>query len=990
MTDRTWPGEPITIPPLPASTPIANLEEVLDQIDHRVFPSSWQKLLQSMFAHSPFLAQSASKEQAFLSHIMEVGFDIAADQFLKGLTDDCLACSETPALMSLLRQSKRQVALLCGLADISGWWQQSRVTRVLNDFANLAVDQAVIHLVWQRMQSGDLAWPNGIETLPTADLATQCGFFVLAMGKMGAGELNYSSDVDLICFYDADNAPYQGRKSIQDCYVRLTRELVKVLQERTGDGYVFRVDLRLRPDAGSTPPAISTDAAEIYYQSLGMNWERSAMIKARVVAGDFNAGEVFLSQLEPFVWRKNLDFAALEDIRNMKNRIHEHHGHTAITVAGQDVKLGLGGIREIEFLVQSQQLISGGRNPALRDNRTQVMLTILAEHDHLDPEVAIQLNNAYDYLRTLEHRLQMVRDEQTHTMPTAEKDVDRIAHFMGYENPAVFRQETLEVLQFVHAQFTGLFPEEEINEETTPLQSALSGGASDDDTRAIVSSLGFADADKVLSIIERWRGPHYRACRSERAQALLEELLPTILEALAGTSLPDHALLRFDEFLASLPTGIQMFALFQSNPNLINLLATIVGSAPVLADMIGRNSALFDAVLDSGFFDRLPSREELSEDLDRTMTTARDLQDVLDFARRWVHERQFQIGVKTLQGAISADEAYNGHTLLAELSLSSLYPAVEEAFSEQHGRLADSGLVTIAMGSFGGLETSLTSDLDMIFVYEVPDLEQPSDGRRPLMASQYFARLSQRYINAITSQTSEGRLYEVDMRLRPSGNAGPIALTLDAFDEYQQNRAWTWEHMALTRARVIAGPQALQHKVTEAIQGALCNQRDPESLLRDVASMRLRLAKEFSSDNPWKLKHHRGGLVDIEFICQYLQLLHAFQNPDVLHPSTQLSLANLQQSGCIDTSDAGLLISAHQYMSTVRAFMRQCIGADLGPDDIESRDMRQTLADATGSQTIDELKDRVYALQENVREIYTRVIQQPADTLPQENEVEQE
>lgn len=990
MTDRTWLGEPLTIPPLPGSLAPAELSDILDDMDYLALPTAWQSLLQSVFTHSPFLAQSANKEQAFLSRVMEVGFEEAANQFLTNFSGDCLACSDTPSLMSVLRQKKRQIAFLCGLADISGWWQQSQVTRALNDFANAAVSQAVNHLVWLRMQSGDLAWPGGTETSPSPDLARDCGYFVLAMGKMGAGELNYSSDVDLICFYDADKAPYQGRKSIQDCYVRLTRDLVKVLQERTGDGYVFRVDLRLRPDAGSTPPAISTEAAEIYYQSLGMNWERSAMIKAKVVAGDFSAGEDFLSQLEPFVWRKSLDFAALEDIRNMKNRIHEHHGHTAITVAGQDVKLGLGGIREIEFLVQSQQLISGGRNPDLRDNRTQVMLNILADHDHLDPTVANTLNSAYDYLRTLEHRLQMVRDEQTHTMPDTEEDVDRIANFMGYEDTAGFREKTLEVLHFVHDQFTGLFPEEEARVETTPLQTALSGGANTEDTHAIVASLGFADADKVLGIVERWRGPHYRACRSERAQALLEELLPTILEALAGTSSPDHALLRFDEFLASLPAGIQMFALFQSNPRLINLLATIVGSAPVLAEMIGRNSALFDAVLDSGFFDTLPDRQSLSDDLDRTMASARDLQDVLDFARRWVHERQFQIGVKTLQGAITAEEAYNGHTLLAELSLCSLYPAVAEAFAEQHGKLTDSGLVTIAMGSFGGLETSFTSDLDMIFVYEVTDLEQPSDGRRPLMASQYFARLSQRYINAITSQTSEGRLYEVDMRLRPSGNAGPIALTLDAFEEYQQNRAWTWEHMALTRARVIAGPQALQEKVSAAILHALCKKREPEALLREVASMRLRLAKEFSSDNPWKLKHHRGGLVDIEFICQYLQLLHAHEKADVLYPSTQQSLKRLQAAGRLDPADADTLISAHKCMSTVRAFMRQCIGADLGPDDIESTDMRQTLAQAAGAQSVDALKQNVYDLQEKVREIYTRIIQQPADALPDQKEPEQE
>ncbi|TDI58975.1 MAG: bifunctional [glutamine synthetase] adenylyltransferase/[glutamine synthetase]-adenylyl-L-tyrosine phosphorylase [Alphaproteobacteria bacterium] len=946
-------------------------------------------ILEGIFTNSPFLSQCIAKEPQFLATIVEVGVEKALDQLYCHLRSTLPKISDTPSFMAQLRIAKRKVALLTALADLGGIWPLEKVTTALSEFADIAVDHTVAHLLHQAMGRGDIAWPEGPVSDAPLDLARHCGYFVLAMGKLGAAELNYSSDIDLICFYDLDHVDFVGRRSVQDCMVRLTRDLVRIMQERTGDGYVFRTDLRLRPDAGATPAAMSTEAAEIYYESLGLNWERSAMIKARVMAGDLEAGRQFLERLKPFIWRKNLDFAALDDIRSMKERIHEHNGHSDISVAGQDVKLGPGGIREIEFFVQSQQLTYGGRMPELRDNRTLVMLDILQKQKFIDPSTSEALAEAYRFLRQLEHRLQMVRDEQTHAMPSAPDQISAIANFMAFDDVEKFSSTMLAHLRTVRRHFLGLFPgrdDDEPEHEDTRL--LLVTDEAPERSKQALKDIGFADVDQAAIIVARWASPRYRACRSERAQVLLAELLPLILRSLANTSEPDQALVRFDEFLSKLPSGVQMFSLFQSNPKLLDLLAQIIGSAPALSAMLGRSSALFDAVLDAGFFEDMPDQKSLRQSLKLALGDARDFQDILDGTRRWASERKFQVGVKTLQGSMDADEGFAAHTDIAEVTLGALYPAVYEAYSALHGVIPDSQMATIAMGSFGGMETSFTSDLDMIFVYTVPDMAQMSDGKKPLSASQYYARLSQRFINSITAQTSEGRLYEVDMRLRPSGNAGPVALSLDAFDTYQQSQAWTWEHMALTRARVIGAPPELQNQVERVIKSALCKERDRDQLLVDVAEMRVRLTTEFAVSSPWSVKYVRGGLVDIEFIAQYLQLNHAFTVPEILQPHTLTALQQLKKTSLLNEADAGDLIEALQMQSAVRGFMRQSIGSDSDPTDIASVDMQTALARTAGAETIDVLQSRLIAHQNRVLSIYTRLIKTPADAISRQSKSE--
>jgi len=952
--------------------------------DPAVYP-----LFEAIFGNSPFLSQCITKEPAFVGHLLEVGPEAACDQLFQALRDKLPTLTDTPTFMREVRIAKRQVALLSAMADIGGVWPLESVTQTLSDFADIAVDHAVAHLLHQSMTRGDLVWPGGQPAPALPALGRESGYFVLAMGKLGGGELNYSSDIDLICFFEHERVEYTGRKSVQDCLVRLTQGLVKIMQERTGDGYVFRMDLRLRPDAGATPACMSTEAAEIYYQSMGLNWERSAMIKARTMGGDIVAGDTFMQRLQPFIWRKNLDFAALEDIRAMKVRIHEHHGHGAIGVVGQDVKLGPGGIREIEFFVQSQQLISGGRMPVLRGNQTVPMLDVFAEYDLIEPSVRDAMQQAYYCLRRLEHRLQMVRDEQTHTMPTDPQAVEQISTFMGYDSVESFGEVLRGHLTIVHGHFNGLFsaPGEEPEDNSVTRGLLRSGEAAPDGLEAL-ADLGFKDPQHMAQLVVNWGSARYRACRSERSQALLTELLPAILNALSATSEPDQALIRFDEFLSRLPSGVQMFSLFQSNPKLLDLLAQIIGSAPPLAAMIGRSSALFDAVLDAGFFAEMPNQQELQQSLDSVLSAAADFQDVLDITRRWVNERKFQIGVKTLQGTIDAEAAFAVQTDLAEVSVQALYPAVCEAFAAIHGVIPNSDMAMIAMGSFGGVETSFTSDLDMIFVYNVEDLDILSDGRKPLSASQYYTRLSQRFINAITAQTSEGRLYEVDMRLRPSGNAGPIALSLEAFDTYQQKQAWTWEHMALSRARIIIGSQKLKEKVNVVIASALSAEREPDALVLAVAEMRRRLATEFTRDGIWQVKHVRGGLVDVEFIAQYLQLRHAKKHPDILSHHTIDVLTALEAADLLSADDSACLIQAARVYGAVRGFMRQCMGNDTDPTLMASADMREKLAHIAGSDDITALEHTIRTLQASVISIYTRLIDDPANAIEQSAETQ--
>jgi [glutamine synthetase] adenylyltransferase / [glutamine synthetase]-adenylyl-L-tyrosine phosphorylase len=931
-------------------------------------------LLEVIFGNSPFLTQCLLHDIGTAVAWRKAGMGPIFQGILDELSQLGEGAQSEAELMRALRVARRRCALVVGLSDIALVAGVEETMAALSRFAEAAIETAIAYLLRDAQAKGKP--PQGPGLTPAAS-----GYILLAMGKLGGGELNYSSDIDLIAMFEPERLSAEILAALEPSggpgafFIALTRDLVRILETRTPDGYVFRTDLRLRPDPGVTPVAISTLAAETYYESMGQNWERAAMIKARPIAGDRKAGQGFIEAIRPFVWRKHLDFAAIQDIHSIKRQIHAHKGGGKIAIAGHNVKLGRGGIREIEFFAQTQQLIWGGREPALRTRVTTETLAALAEHGRITGQVAGELIEAYGFLRTVEHRLQMIDDQQTHELPKDKEGLAAFAAFLGYPDTAAFAEALGERLRTVERHYAALF--EEAPELGGTGNLVFTGGEHDPDTLATLRRLGFAEPERVSTIVRGWHRGRYRAMRSVRAREMLTELMPALLEALAASPSPDAALLKFDEFLAAQPAGVQLFAMFHANPGQLALVAEVMGSAPELAARLGANASLFEAVVSEGFFDALPDAAELAADIAELLGEALDFQDVLDLTRRWSNDRRFQVGIQYFRGMIDAGAAGRALSDIADTALSALWPAVVEEFEEQHGGFPGGDMAVLAMGKLGGREMTMTSDLDLIFLFDVPEGTDASDGEKPLPPGHYYTRLSQRYLNAITALTGEGRLYEVDMRLRPSGNKGPLATGFAGFVAYQNEKAWTWEHMALTRARVITGPDDLRARISDAVHEVLCRSRDPDKLVADVADMRARIAREHGQGNDWQVKRRRGGVVDLEFMAQYLQLRHAAAHPDVLSTNTLDAFERLAAARCLEAETAETLCDGARFWQGLQSMLRLTVGEEF--DEASATDgLRALLARAGGADDFDDLKRHIAQTSAAVYEIFKAMIEEPA------------
>ncbi|MDZ4789647.1 MAG: bifunctional [glutamine synthetase] adenylyltransferase/[glutamine synthetase]-adenylyl-L-tyrosine phosphorylase [Hyphomicrobiales bacterium] len=923
--------------------------------------------LQAVFTCSPFLGTLASREIDYLQVILLNEPDQCAQTLLEDLSRDMAGAASHADAMRILRTIKRRVALLTALADLGGVWSLEETTAALSRAADALTAEAVRFLLREVANAGTLVTPS------MADPSIGSGYIVLAMGKHGAHELNYSSDIDLIVLFDGDAAPLRAGVEPTPFFVRLTRNLIKLLQERTGDGYVFRTDLRLRPDPGSTQIAISTSAAFQYYESAGQNWERAAFIKARAVAGDMTAGTAFLRALSPFVWRKYLDYAAIADIHAMKRQIHAFKGHAAVTVAGHNLKLGRGGIREIEFFVQTQQLIAGGRQPDLRARGTLDALQALATRGWITETAALELSNAYCFLRRIEHRLQMINDEQTHTLPSDPDGLRRVANFCGFAEPADFAAALIAQLNRVQNQYIRLF--ESVPELTSSKVkgSLVFTGVSDDPaTLVTLAEMGFTYPASVVATVRGWHFGRYPAMRSARARERLTEVTPALLEALSQTANPDQALVGFDMFMSELPSGVQLFALLRNNPSLLDLIAEIMGSAPRLARVLSKSRRVLDAVLDPGFLRETPDEQQLCAFLNAQIAPLPDYEEALNRARIIGREQAFLIGARVLSGAIAPDAACKAYTALADGLIAALQVQVEALMDQTHGRIPGGEAAILAMGKLGGREMTATSDVDLIVVYDDNGIAI-STGLKPLPPSTYYSRYTQRLISALSAQTSEGRLYEVDMRLRPSGNAGPVATSLAAFTDYQNERAWTWEHMALTRARVVAGPPRLTANLNTVISSVLARPRDAGKTSRDVREMRGKLAAHKTAKSNWDLKQTRGGSVDIEFIAQYLQLTHAASSPGVLSQSTTAALARLRDAGHLNPQNANALIAAAVFFDSLTQILRLCLEEQFNPV-LASSGLKERLAKSVGAPDFDRLNVQLADTLADVSAVYDSII----------------
>ncbi|WP_284727885.1 bifunctional [glutamine synthetase] adenylyltransferase/[glutamine synthetase]-adenylyl-L-tyrosine phosphorylase [Sphingomonas psychrolutea] len=879
---------------------------------------------------SPYLRDMALLDPATLVRAL----DEPLEPLLKGFVADARDAwrgeeGGPPAteaqVMTRLRAAKRKLSFLTALADLARIFDARDTTRWLSEMADACVAAAIDHLLLAGEQSGKLKLAN-----PQAP-ALGSGLIVLGMGKLGACELNYSSDIDLVVFFETDAGILVSPEDATETYGRMMRRLVRILQDRTGDGYVFRTDLRLRPDPGATPLAVPVEAALLYYESRGQNWERAAFIKARPVAGDLKAGEGFLRELVPFVFRKYLDYAAIADIHSIKRQIHVHKGHGAIAVKGHNVKLGRGGIREIEFFAQTQQLIAGGRMPELRLRPTEAALQALTAANWIDATTRDELIEAYWFLRDVEHRIQMVRDEQTHLLPETESELRRIAFMAGFADTGSFSARLESVLKTVEKRYARLFEQEEVLSSASG-NLVFTGQKGDPDTLRTLESLGFERPEDISRVIRTWHYGRYRATQSVEARERLTELTPQLLMTFGESRRADEALLRFDNFLAGLPAGIQLFSLLTSNPALLDLIVSIMSSAPRLAEIIARRPHVFDGMLDPGLMVELPTRDYLARRLSSFVGGSRHYEEILDRLRIFAAEQRFLIGIRLLTGSIGGVLAGHAFTDLAGLIIEHALKAVIAEVEAVHGKVAGGRVALAGMGKLGSFELTAGSDVDLILLYEHDDDAGESDGAKPLDPVRYYTRLTQRLIAALSAPTGEGVLYEVDMRLRPSGNKGPVATRLKAFEKYQFEEAWTWEHMALTRARLIAGDAELMDATRAVIAAVLAKPREEAKTASDVAEMRTMIDKEKRPKGIWDLKLIPGGLIDIEFIAQYLALIakgHGVK-AEVNGLSTADALKRLGGE-LMDPNDLDLCLAALHLLTELSQVIQLCVDGGFDP-----------------------------------------------------------
>ncbi|WP_136649338.1 glutamine-synthetase adenylyltransferase [Paracoccus aeridis] len=903
-------------------------------------------LIEGAAGSSPHLSALIHREADWLPSALGLGNVVAHET--AGM--DALPAAE---LGAALRRAKRRVALWIALADLSGVWTVEQVTQGLTDLADRATDLAFRAHVADEIRRGKLPAPLSAASADRAPDAA--GLFVLAMGKMGAGELNYSSDIDLIVLYDDAAYAPGDQAEVRTALIRATRKATATLSDLTEHGYVFRTDLRLRPDASVTPVCISAGAALAYYEAEGRSWERAAYIKARPCAGDLAAGERFLAELRPFVWRRALDFATIQDTHDMRRRIRSHKGlHGPIRAMGHDVKLGQGGIRDIEFFAQTSQLIAGGRDPDLRSRATVPALAALAAKGWIPQAVADELTDHYRAHRRVEHRVQMVNDSQTHALPQVQDAFAQVAALDGSDDPGAWAADLERRFARVE-ELAGDFFDPEAGRADDPAVPPMS--------------------PETAAMVEGWRT--YPALKSGRAQEIFARIEPQILARMGRAAHPAEALVRFDSFLRGLPAGVQLFSLFGSNPQLIDLLADICGTVPGLAAYLARHPEVLDGVLAGHFFAPWPGAAGLREALDAQLQSALTqpaggYEVALDAARRWAHEWQFRVGVHHLRGLIGADEAAVQYADIADAAIGALAGVVARNFAVRHGAPPGWGAVVLGMGSLGARHLNAQSDLDLIVIYDADGVDA-SDGPRPLAARAYYARLTQALLTAVSAPTASGRLFEVDMRLRPSGRQGPVATALQSFRDYQMGEAWTWEHLALTRARVIAGAghdaPALAAEVEALRVGVLdARGRDPR-VVPDLAGMRARIFAAKAPDGLWEAKNGRGRLQDIELLAQSFAL-----RTGAPARAVPAQLRAGARAGLIDAASAEEVAQAWRFLWRLHCAARLLTEGRL---DMEAagRGGQEFLLRETGQDTLDGLAAALAAVVERSGRIVDEAVQ---------------
>lgn len=810
-------------------------------------------------AHSPYLKLQ-------LDRFPEVAQRLAAGDVEAAIVAGNLAGEDAPDLAASLRRERNALSAALGIGDLAGLVPLERLTGALSDLADRSLERALAAIIEHRTPG----------TPPR-------GFAVIALGKHGSRELNYSSDIDPLFLFDPETLPRRPREEPGEAAVRIGQRLVELLQKRDANGFVFRVDLRLRPSSEVTPIALPVDAAISYYESSALPWERAAFIRARHAVGDEKVGRYFLDAIHPFVWRRSLDFGAIGEVQAITRRIRDHYAQGQKLGPGFDLKRGRGGIREVEFYAQIHQLIHGGREPALRAPATLDALAALAESGHIPAEAAADLAGAYRLFRTIEHRLQMVDDRQTHSIPPDQPAIDNVARLHGLASGGELLARLDPPLARVAILYDTLAGEEE---KRLPLGvEAL---------EAELAAAGFEDAVAARLRVEGWRGGKARSLRSAAAQEAFEAMLPVLIEAFGRAPDPMRAMNRFDDIVQRLPTGVNFYRLLEARPALTAQVATILSHAPALAEQLARRPDLLDGLIDARAFAPAPPVEELVAEFRRSERKSEDYQMILDRVRRRVNERRFALGVQLIVARTDPMEAAEGYARIAEAAIRVLADATVEAFERTHGRMPGSELLVLGLGRLGGGALTHASDLDLVYLFSGTH-EAESDGPKPLRATDYFNRLAPRVTAALSVATASGPLYQVDTRLRPSGVDGMLAVSVESFERYQKERAWTWEHMALLRARPVYGSAEARAALERIVRETLGAPRDAAKLVADAVRMRREIALHKPPTGPFDIKRGAGGLIDLEFAVHTLQLKTGIG----LYPGLEDAIADLAAAGLV-------------------------------------------------------------------------------------------
>jgi glutamate-ammonia-ligase adenylyltransferase len=878
------------------------------------------QVLQRVFAFSDFVAENCIRHPALISDLIESGDlqeSYSQHHFSEILKTVLINAKDEAALTQILRTFRRREMTRIAFRDLAAWSNLAETVTDLSNLADTCLEQTAL-ILYDRLSEKFGA--------PVAEDGSSQQLIILGLGKLGAQELNFSSDIDLIFAYPKAGHTRGTPQSIStdDFFTRLGRQLIKVISQPTPEGFVFRMDMRLRPYGENGPLVMHFDALENYFEQQGREWERYALIRARAVAGDKKAGDHLLERLNPFIYRRYLDYGAYDSLREMKRMISLEVKRKGMK---RNIKLGRGGIREIEFFGHMFQLIRGGVTPDLQQRSIQKVLKILVRDNHIPSEVGEELTAAYVFLRNTEHRLQEFADQQTHDLPLNESDQARLAASMGFADPGEFFSQLDRHRSNVHRHFQILLEAKDSKPKQPNLEEQLQGiwqgVIRDDQAEQTLVGIGFTQPREALQLLDYLRNTPGTNQLGDKGRQRLEKLIPQVLKEVGAGNRPEMVLGRIIDLIKSIGGRISYFALLLENPMVLAHLIQLAGASPWIASFLAQHPVLLDELLDPRTLYMPPEAGQIKNDLNQRLRRAPsdDLEYQIEQLCVFKEINVLRVAAADVSGALPLMRVSDHLSDIAETLLAQVVQMAYEYLYEKHGapacqlngKTCEKGFAVIAYGKLGGLELGYGSDLDLVFLHSGTN-EKTKDGQQAIDSTQFFNRLGQRVIHILTAHTRAGKLYEIDMRLRPSGGSGVLVSHAEAFRDYQQNSAWTWEHQALIKARPILGDRLLTDHFERTRTDVLSRQRKKTKLQQEVVGMRDRMRKELLKPETgmFDLKQDTGGMVDIEFLVQYLVLLKSYEYPQIQKWTDNVRLIQeLITTGAIDEYTAHILKHAY-------------------------------------------------------------------------------